>query len=163
MALSIATATWIVDCVRSDSDCLRQIQSVLTHVFPESWGITGGVRNLGFMAALKSPQVADPYICTGIADVTAAAIEKRLKEPPGRGDIQSVMTIGRRPPMLTIGKHEFMPVDHAATLIQMSDGSKYVFDWHATLNVNDPMMYPSKNDFMRNRHSIPFVAFGGWR
>jgi hypothetical protein len=162
MALTIPAANWIVDVVRMDPQCLRQIESVLSHVLPDDWGIAGGLRNLGFMAQFKTPKDADPYICTGIADVTAAAIEKALATGSGNTGIQSAGTVGRHPPTFKLGNHEFLEVDHAATLILMQDKSNYVFDWHATLNVADPKMYPSKLDFQKARHGILFVDFGGW-
>jgi len=44
----------------------------------------------------------------------------------------------------------------------MIDESAYVFDLHATLNVDDPLIYPSVLHFSNSRGAVTFEAFQGF-
>lgn len=81
----------------------------------------------------------DPFLremaCDGIAAVAVMAIKKH---PELRKDIKKVETIHRDVPVFPIVPTYDSP--HDAVLIQIG-GEIYVFDWHKTLDVSNPVIY----------------------
>ncbi|TDJ24802.1 MAG: hypothetical protein E2O58_04935 [Gammaproteobacteria bacterium] len=182
MALSKATATQIVKTVKSDANCVKNISSVLAYFLPDDLGWTGGVRNFlmvfadipnyviedtvnayrrstatkgnkaeRFVAAKNfpsnSPRV-DKIICTGIAEATAAALNRALKTSK---ELSSQIASVRMESRAT-------GIAHAGTLIEMLDGSSYVFDWHMTLAPENPCIFKAQN--WHNRiGGVTFIKF----
>jgi hypothetical protein len=139
MCLSKQVATAIVDAVRRDATCQMNINSGLRRL-PASWGISGTLRNIGYYVSHQDP--TDPAVakcaCSGIGDATRRAIENTLKGNPGIPEVQAVERLDR------LGL-----VDHSATKITMQDGSSFVFDWHATLNARNPLIF-TESDWLRD-------------
>jgi hypothetical protein len=159
MALAKQAAMQIVAAVRSDPECLRRIKSVI----PDLGGYAGSVRNLGYIFTFQDP--TDPEtaakVCTGIAEQTMTAINNALGPidhagRPEKGsaipDVESANTIDR----VHLSTH------HTATLVSMKDGTEYVFDWHATLNVENPLIYESPERWQVDKGSVQFKHFSGF-
>lgn len=157
--LTVDEAKAMVKAVAADPECTRRIKSILSAV-PSGWGVSGGIRNFG-MAIVNTysfnrffdpsdPEI-DAIVCTGIAAQTALAIAKAAKTTPALRNVKSTSTVSR----------VLNGVDHTATLIVMTSKS-YVFDWHATLDVNDPLLYPSPADFDKGSNSVTLKAFKGF-
>jgi hypothetical protein len=149
--LSKQTAQKIVTSVKSDSECVRRIDSWVKKVVPDQWGIAGGVRNLGYLLSFQDP--SDPAVaakvCYGIAMATSARIEA------SKGRIREVRRAG-----LIDRAHR--GIEHVGTHVEMQDGTSYVFDWHATLNVEDPLISRAL-DWKEDRNSVLYSQFGGFR
>lgn len=147
MGLSKKTAQAVIDAVTKDTESRRRIDSVLSYL-PDGLGIAGSIRNIGIM--LKDWNADDVesanHVCTGIADATEAAI-KKAKIP----EISEVGTADR----------VYRSVYHTATLIKTNDGGEYVFDWHATLNSLNPLIF-RKNDWMEDKNGVQFAGFTGF-
>jgi len=161
MALSRETAGKIVEVVAADANCRKAIQpkpeldflNPGTALLLEFSHLAGSVRNLAMMAQGKyvGDPVFDERICSGIAVVTQNAIYAAIKQ----GKLPDVRTAGA-----THRVHR--TVHHQATSIDMIDGSIYVFDWHATLKIQDPVI--SKLDDWRNaENAINYVMFFGFK
>ena len=157
MALSKAVAKAIVTAVSGDTESHSRITGDLKSnsgsMLPDSWGISGAVRNWGHVLTGKDPTekaVADT-VCTGIADATSEAINRALKTKPGIPEIKVSTTIDR----------ELNGVHHTATLVQMVDETSYVFDWHATLNVLNPMIFKPAG-WKKDNHGVLFTRFEGF-
>ncbi len=152
--LTVSDAKAVVDTVRNDPKCRRRIESWLSTVLPDSIGLAGGLRNVGLMIrdwdAEKPETVAK--VCVGIAAQTADAINSAAKSNPSLRRIAQANDTDRT----------FGGTYHVATRVQMIDGSAYVFDWHATLNVDNPLIYPSTLDFRNSAGAVTFEAFHGF-
>ena len=148
--LTKQAADQIVSSVKSDSESVRRIDSWIKKVVPDHWGISGGIRNLGYLLTLQDP--SDPSIaakvCYGIAMATSERIER------SRGFIREVARAG-----LVDRAHR--GVAHVGTLVVMRDGSSYVFDWHATLNVDDPLISRAL-DWNEDRNAVLYSQFRGF-
>jgi hypothetical protein len=133
MSLSIDAARRIVATVEADAACHAQINSWLRRL-PAYWGISGTVRNLGRFVTFQDP--SDEKIaaeaCTGITIATVKALEQKLSSASGIPEVKSAERIDRYHP------------NHTATKVTMEDGSAYVFDWHATLNVRNPLIFTER-------------------
>lgn len=182
MAISRGTAAAIVELVEKDSACRERIASVFG-ILPASWGVAGGARNVAMMAA-NAPEVTmfvlapyrrtqmilsdgrinplnwlptagqDPYICVGIAEATRDAINKALTRAGAASSLGQVKSASLEARSTT--------VTHAATGITMQDGSQYIFDWHCTLRLGDPMLFPSIKDWDATEKGELFSVFAGW-
>jgi hypothetical protein len=88
--------------------------------------------------------------CTEIAETAAAAIARSQRMIPG---LSEVGTMSRS-----------SGYAHAGVHLTMQDGSQYVVDWWATLDVTNPLVFKAK-DFDEDRKSaaIPFKQFTGFR
>lgn len=149
MALSKAEAQAIVDVVKVDPESLRRMRSGGAQFVPDRLGITGALRNWKYVLSGKDPtdeKVAN-VVCTGIADATAAAINKALASLPG------VKSAG-------VKSRVYMKTDHTATLVTMADGTSYVFDWHATLNPANPFVGEAKA-WETSTNQVDFNHFSG--
>ena len=166
MPLSRGLALAIVNVIAADPECKRRISSGLASVMPSGLGWTGSVRNYGF--ALKETYKAifsggysaqptaeqDDLVCYGIRDATIEALEKALKKAKGDDTLAAISAVSY------VVRDE--PIVHTATLITVAKQWKYVFDWHATLETRNPMIYPSEKAFMENRDRVVFSSFTGF-
>lgn len=160
MALTKSQATAIVDVVAADPISILRIEKssadpLTARMVPESLGISGAMRNWGFVAigADSSDPAVAMFVCTGIAEATSTAIEQAKAAKPG--SLPGVKSAGQVSRVGTLG------TDHTATLITMDDGSEYVFDWHATLNPRNPMI-SKKSDWMRSSGGTTYFHFAGY-
>ncbi len=132
MYLTRAKAEEINQVVASDAHCVGLIikgfwgGGVLSEL-----GWAGGARNMGMFftgADPSEPEIAQ-YACTGIAEATAIVLHKAIAS----GRLQGVLvadSVSRVPgPSVT--------AYHTATLVELP-GGKAVFDWHATLQPDNP-------------------------
>ncbi len=182
MTLSRGTAAAIIGVVEKDANCKELIRSAFGLLIPPSLGIAGAARNIAMMAA-NAPEITmgpfamyrriqliatagrfnpvnlgptpgqDPYICVGIAEATRDAINAALRRAKG-GSLRLVKEADQSDRDSTTA--------HAATGITMRDGKRYIFDWHATLRVGDPMLFPSQNAWDKTEKGELFSAFTGW-
>lgn len=143
----------IVEAVRNDPEARRRIQSWLSDALPDAAGIAGSIRNLWFMAQDFNAENPDTVqrVCGGIADQAAVAITRALGKP-ALGRVKGAADVGR----VHRGVHHF------ATRVNMKDGTSYVFDWHATLNVDNPLLYPSVEQFGLGNGAVTFERFSGF-
>jgi hypothetical protein len=151
MALTKKQAAAIIRCVEADPECVRLINSWLRKVLPDRWGVAGGLRNLGYIASFQDPtdpKVAE-MVCVGIAKATAMRIYRY------RGKALE----GVRGTRLADRKH--LGVDHTATLVEMTDNTAYVFDWHATLNASNPLI-GKPADWQVDDNCVDFDHFEGF-
>lgn len=153
MALDVRTAALIVGAVFKDAECRKVIPTRSIQSTPSSG--RGWKRNLKYFLRGKDPE-KDAYtadrVCTGIARLTSEAIarkkfEKKLKE------------VKRPQPT---DERSFLGFLHTATLITMQDDSNYVFDWHATLDILNPLLFPSHNSWKRDEGGLYYIEFQGW-
>jgi len=131
----------ILGAVTKDAEAGRRIDSNLDNIFPDSWGLAGGSRNMGYVLGNifsgglwgdpSEPEFAN-RVCTGIADATAASIQKSIDAKAPGFEGMTVTTIDRK----VDGTH------HTATQITTADGQVQVLDWHQTLSAENPMVYP---------------------
>ena len=166
MPLSRGLAVAIVNVVASDPECRRRIDSALATVLPDSWGIAGGTRNfayafVGTYASLAQGKYSaqptkeqDDLVCYGIRDATIEALQKAIKKAGPSDSIKSISDVD-----YAIRDN---PIVHTATKIVIAKGSEYIFDWHATLNTKNPIIYPSEKDFEANKNSVVFSSFTGF-
>jgi hypothetical protein len=155
MSLSVKLAREVNQVVVNDAACRKQIESLLSYLFPDAAGATGTIRNVplwifSMIANVSSedPRIK-PWVCHGIADVTVEAINKvylgKKKMP-----VKYALTINRSSPM-----------EHYATNIFLADKSNYVFDWHATLNVSNPKVHTTQS-WLEARSGIQLAKFKGF-
>lgn len=162
----------IILAVAKDAECQKLIPSVLGE-FPPSWGIAGGIRNftndpignLDLEIAAKYYNIPIKYIpdflkqrsgldpedeakvCTGLARATAIAINKaKMSFYVSSAFSQNRVLNG---------------TDHTATGIKLMSGITVVFDWHATLRIRCPLIYPSIEDFNNGTKAITADAYIG--
>jgi hypothetical protein len=93
-------------------------------------------------------------VCTGIAEATAKAINDALKRAPAGATLGAVLRADSQDRVGTT-------TAHTATGIWMRDKSNYVFDWHATLRVGDPMLHKTTADFSAG-NGVLFSQFTGF-
>jgi hypothetical protein len=95
--------------------------------------------------------------CTEIANATFRAIEKHA----GKGRMTWVTSAGPIDRYPTKGG----PIAyHTATFVTVGDGRRYVFDWHATLLIGNPVIYRNTEDFVAGRdgRAALYSMFRGW-
>lgn len=130
MPLSRDLAKQINAVASQDKELRRRVATVNWVFIPNHLGITGSVRNAMMIARGKDPteEAVANRVCTGIAEAGMTAITSRLAELP---EVDHANTISR----VSWGVH------HTATLVVLKGGQgRYVFDWHKTLDVNDPFV-----------------------
>ncbi len=154
--LTRGVAASIVAAVVKDKESQR-VMPPTGSILPKAWGVSGGIRNILIMGPnLFNPFYAGPtseeesLVCTGISDITAAAIKAarisgvRNAEPVSRGKATGVK------------------VEHTATRVELTSGRSFVFDWHATLDRDNPLIHASVADFEKARKAVPFKEFVGY-
>lgn len=129
MPLSRELAKRISGSASRDPELRRRIRNVNYVFLPNHLGITGAVRNAMMVVRGKDP--TDPAVaervCTGIAEQAMSAINTRLAELP---EVKAANTVSR----VSWGTH------HTATVVELKSGGRYVFDWHKTLDIDDPFV-----------------------
>ena len=161
MALSKETASRIIDVVAADAKCRKAIQprpeldflNPGTGLLLEFSHLAGSARNLAMI--LQGKYIGDPdfdeRICSGIAVVTQNAIFAGIRA----GKIFGVRTTGN-------AHRVHRTIHHEATSVDMTDGSIYIFDWHATLKVHDPVI-SRYEDWLNAQNGVNYVLFSGFR
>lgn len=96
----------------------------------------------------------DPYICVGIAEATRDAINAALRLASSGASLALIREADHADRDTTVG--------HAATGITMWDANRYIFDWHCTLRIDDPMIFPSQADWDRTENGVLFSNFSGF-
>lgn len=122
---------------------------------PDTWA--GGVRNVKLMLSGKNPHSdSDTYwkVCIGIAETVSSLVNANLKRTPALWRVRNVGTITRNAG--ATGK-----TDHTATTLTMDDGQTHVLDWHATLNVRNPALFRSEQDFLADK-SVTYENWQKW-
>lgn len=166
MALSKDTAGRIIEVVAADMNCRKAIEpypnlgfvNPLTGLWLEFTHTAGSVRNIPLVlksiVTNKKPE-DDPEmtrkLCLGISFATTKPLYTAIKQ----GKLPGVHTVS------TIHRVHW-GVDHDATWIRMEDGSKYVFDWHATLKIRDPAI-SRETDWENAGLAINYVLFSGFK
>lgn len=168
MALSKETARKIIEAVALNPDCRKSIDSYPaleifktispTYLLLRFSHLAGSVRNMGLVAKsmflgkkLQDDPEATSLLCIGITTVTVIAIHIALKQKK----IPEVHTAS--------GIHRVhWGVHHEATWIRMKDDSEYVFDWHATLKIQDPAISKAE-DWVKAQKAINYVLFSGFK
>ena len=172
MALSKETAKKIIGAVAIDADCRNAIEpppdTVNATVNPVSdllfnsalrfTHLAGSARNIplvlqGIISG-KNPEddpEATAKLCIGITAVTVKAIHNALRQ--GKlPEVQSSSAISR----------VHWKVHHSATWVRMKDGCEYVFDWHATLKIQDPAISKAEN-WVKAQGAVNYVFFQGFK
>jgi hypothetical protein len=108
-------------------------------------------RTYGTLGSIDLTPEQAARVCTGIAAVTAKAITAAAaKAAPGT----SLFLVAGSDSQDRMGT----TIAHTATLLRMKDGSRYVFDWHATLTASNPMLHASTKAFDENE-GVLFTVF----
>jgi hypothetical protein len=149
--------------VAADPESAKRIDSDFAALLPASWGIAGGVRNAGYVALYMATfgkygdasekEFAD-RVCVGIADATAAAINRAIANKDRRV---------RRILQATTVDRVLRSVVHTATRIVMNDSQEHVLDWHATLEIKNPLMFRLVSDWTKGLHGVTLEDFQGWK
>jgi hypothetical protein len=152
MALSKSTAAKIVDVVTRDKESFHRISAFFGAAPPPH--IAGAMQNfiLGSFVDPSDPNSFGYKVsCDGISTATAAAINAAV----AKGEIPDVAEAKDEP--------RRKGISHTGTAVRMKDGTKYVFDWHKTLNVSNPAIYELE-DFVENRANthMLFANFKGF-
>ena len=120
------------------------------------------VRQAGGKLTDEGPLLFDPNVdgtpgaelqCTAIAAAAQGAIDLRQKRTPGFV-----------PQLRATGCYSrSVGFAHMGLVLHMQDGSDYVLDWWATLDVDNPLVY-RLDDFDKNRKdaALTFDRFGGF-
>ncbi|MCB1955174.1 MAG: hypothetical protein KDG55_05830 [Rhodocyclaceae bacterium] len=110
----------------------------------------------------EGPLLFDPNVegspgselqCTAIAEAAKDAIDRKCKRTPGCiPGLASTSCFSRS-----------QGFAHMGLVLTMTDGGKYVLDWWATLDVDNPLVYRF-DDFDNNRKDAAqeFKRFGGF-
>lgn len=109
---------------------------------------------IGTIISLKPTDEQSQKVCSGIAEATAAAINAAVAK---QGAASSLALVRRAESFDRMGTR----TTHVATGIWMRDRSFYVLDWHATLRVDDPMVYGSSEAFTADDGTL-FSLFRGF-
>jgi hypothetical protein len=92
-------------------------------------------------------------VCTGIANATSRAINKAVDAKDARlFRVLGATTIDR-----FLGG-----MSHTATCVCMIDLQSHVFDWHATLSAQDPMLFKTEGEWLYGIGGVTLADFGGW-
>jgi peptidoglycan hydrolase-like protein with peptidoglycan-binding domain len=183
--LSTEVAREVVRAVSNDPECRKSISSVLAYFLPPDKGWTGGVRNFlmvfadipnyaleevvnayrrssaskgdkteRYVAPKNFPPNAphvDRIICTGIAEATANTINRVLTSSRTLSQhVQTARMESRR-----------TGIAHAGTLLQMVNGSQFIFDWHMTLQPENPLIFRAE-DWHNRRSGVLYSRFNGF-
>ncbi|WP_370477053.1 hypothetical protein [Tamlana flava] len=159
----------LIEVIRRDEQSKKYVDSILSYILPDNWGVTGVVRNfrywlnenalesrtknwtmMGFMSELEAQDMrikydlyTEKYVCTGIARVTSNAINREIElGNPLLKNIQKATDVSR-----TVND-----TAHTATKIITNDGKSFVLDYHQTLNTDNPLIFNTLEDWMNARN-----------
>lgn len=161
LSLTRAYAAQIVEAVAKDPTCKRLIPE---SYFMGSSGYAGSIRNMlnepgMFVNPWHSPSVeSSDEACTGIANATAAAINAKA-EKDTQFAAAKAESVDRQAGLL--GVH------HTATKVLLRNGNgngqgdAYVFDWHASLAIGNPMIYHSVQVWKQDMDGVLFKDWTG--
>lgn len=168
MPLTREQAQRIIGYVQKDPTSRSRIKSYVSYLVPNEWGMAGSMRNAGLVLGYTVNKVLgvsdedNPFdaskpenaniVCTGISDAAVNAILGAMKRSDDT-EISSVSTVSR----VLNGTH------HTAVKVSMQSGGTYLFDWHANLEVGDPMIYPSLVAFQGGIQGVPFSRFSDFK
>ena len=162
MALTVETVRKICDIVNKDTDCRSVINADVPSPVLQLTGLAGAARNLVLISGDIIPPLATRSInemlgrkvdntkllCLGITVATQKAILRERKSLP---ELHACAAISR----VHWGVH------HTATWVRMKDDSEYAFDWHATLNIYDPLLSRAE-EWMEAKGAVFARNFGGF-
>ena len=135
----------IVDLIKNDPNFLERLDGPMDEILPDNWGAAGTLRNIGYIFQgldPSEPEVA-ARVCTGISNASSKLIREQIEaKNPIFSNIKTASTVDRERDYPIIGK-----VHHTATTVTTNDGETYVLDYHHTLNSENPMLYPSIEDW----------------
>lgn len=160
MPLTRAFAIALTDVVKCDPECRRRIDSAFS-VFGTG---AGGWRNAAYCAqGLLTKLDCTPdskqaeMICYGIAEAVVAVINEVGSSPERRSGTLATLRYAA-----VIGRNVGQWGEHYAAKIVQKSGTAYdscVFDWWATLNTGDPLIYPTVADFYNSVNGITLSRF----
>lgn len=180
MPRSIAAA--IVNVVAADANCRKYIPTVSPFSIAQRGA--GGFRNLVNMSSegvawlgVKAVELAGgkpdatqrfkdhwetqgvDQACTNIAKVTDFAITAAIARKQIPDWVKAARPVSRCP-----ARDNHVLADHTATGIDTADGKTYVFDWHATLMLRNPLISRSLAEWERGNDKFrsAFSTFQGW-
>lgn len=160
--LNRTEAQAIAALIAADPEASKRIDSNIEAVIPASWGLAGGLRNAGYVALgmLSLGRLADPSepeyanrVCTGISDAAVAAIHAAVKSR------QAALRRVREAQQVDRDLHG---VAHTAVRVEMIDGQFHVFDWHATLDADNPMLFKSVAGWLGGQGGTTLADFKGF-
>lgn len=152
--ISVADARSVIRIVAADKASRRKISSWLDSVLPDTLGWAGGIRNAVMemprdlastaleVVGLKHPtDVWEQFECNSIAHATSRAIRRAIDT--GRPEVRNVLSVA------TVGRDVSLgnAYEHTGTKVTVRPNTTVVFDWHATLAENNPMIYPDVRSF----------------
>ena len=150
MPLSWNEAKQIIDVVRADPCC----QAVIND--PLAWGeglwLAGSIRNIALILGgmyEADRESFDRVSCVGISKNTAEAVN--FASARGTKLLPTVRNS-------SICHRVLHKVHHNGTWIVMTDRTEYVFDWHATLNIRNPVI-STRKDWTKGQGAIDFFHF----
>lgn len=179
-----SAAAAIVKVVTDDNECRRFIPEVSPYAIGQN--AAGSLRNLTNMTAeginyvasqiamnmglpsaqqnlLKSKEYWEQQgydqACTNIADVTERAINAAI----GNGTLPQWITKAWHESRVPSPDNNVYAY-HSATAVQVGDGKTYVFDWHATLSLRNPLISRSAAEWKRgnDKYRVLYSVFQGW-
>ncbi|MCU0984003.1 MAG: hypothetical protein MUC89_03550 [Acetobacteraceae bacterium] len=180
MPRSVATA--IVKVVADDGECRRFIPEVSPYAIGQK--AAGSLRNLTNMTAegaawlgMKAVELvgAEPHAtrmakdywekqgmdqaCTNIADVTSRAINAGIRQGAIPAWVTDAWHASRMPQ-----QDNNVFAYHSATAVKVQDGKVYVFDWHATLSLRNPLISRNLAEWERghDKYRVLYSVFQGW-
>jgi hypothetical protein len=164
----------IVAAVRSDPQSRKLLTGTTAFRFFAPIGHAGTARNLTNAFAFGLARIdsvfqteaagrrtraywsdkGDAEACTAVGATTARVLNKVARQP-GFEFLLEASALDRLPsdPM-----NDF----HTATQVTVAPGKSYVFDWHATLSLECPLIFPSPVAFKAGRPVVKYLHFWGW-
>jgi hypothetical protein len=141
----------LVEVVRNDPECINRITSPLRFLPAGMAGWTRDARVMGSdIVTGKDPTPEkQKFICNGIDEGAQEAI--------GKAKLAFVKTVGTADRQGGYFREAGVIVgSHVATRVDFADGHTVVFDWWATMDINDPLLFPSTRDFEGNKRAMRF-------
>lgn len=185
-SLTRAIAAAIVDVVVADPACRRVIPDVSFYNVGQQ--AAGGLRNAVNMLREYSAQVdyewaqasrkaspaevkaakrhweqvqAEGYslACTNVADVTQRAISAAIGSGALSQGLTKAAQVDRFP-----RQDNNVVFYHSAAAVYLTSGKGYVFDWHKTLSLRNPLISRSVEEWIRGDDDfrVLFGVFQGW-
>ncbi len=104
-------------------------------------------------------QQGEEEACTNIADVTSRAINAGIRQ----GAIPSWVTEAWHASRMPQQDNNVFAY-HSATAVKVQDGKVYVFDWHATLSLRNPLISRKLSEWERGNDTYRalYSVFQGW-